>query len=145
MREMADYNAFSKITNSSNKANAWKGCHPICQAWDRFFRPIPEAPSLQPTNKSLPRLVPPLLSNSLPTSACACSAVPRPVAASPAPASWVLCLRAGFLSTWKGRLDTTQFSHALSSVSCAGCTKNPRSAQGPTYKHGSAGRSHGNR
>lgn len=44
----------------------------------------------------------PLPSSSLPTSACSaclCFAVLRPIAASPASASWVLCLRAGFLST----------------------------------------------
>lgn len=89
-----------------------------------------------------------LASFPLPTSACsACLgfAVLHPIAASPASASWVLCLRAGFLSTsplWEGRLDTTPFSHAVSSLSCARCTKNPHSAQRPTYKHGSAARSH---
>lgn len=92
----------------------------------------------------------PLLSNSLPTSACSarlCFAVLHPIAASPASASWVLCLIAGFLSTsllWKGRSDPTQFSHAMSSFSCTRCTRNPRSAQRPTYKHGSAARSHAN-
>lgn len=90
----------------------------------------------------------PLLPNSLPTSACWCSAVLHPVAASAAPASWVLCLGAGFLSRcllWKGRSGTTRFSHAVSSASCTPGTKTPRSAQRPTSKHGSAARSHANR
>lgn len=58
---MADVDDFSQITESSNKAKAWKGSGHICQAGFQDFQGWSQSSLLTATNKSLPALGPSLL------------------------------------------------------------------------------------